>query len=226
MLGLHIIHLPFRWKRLTLNDFFRLKLSEKTLNLPKYRDVILNSISRTWEKLDSLVSSRLFFEWCKDAMAFCVLFYCLEPTLRKNTLMRTTESYLITAMVPVPFEHLWSTVPTEFWETPYSWRFYGQGSNYLLILSSRLWWNKNRWKCLENYHLQVIPSLHLKESCAKTYDISLIFINFFFSQIKLFLKFIQVLHDILDNFDNNWFTFLTFVYHFLEVILEALRFFL
>ena len=99
-----------------------------------------------------------------------------------------------------------------------SWRFYGHGSRYVLVLSSRLEvtsWTKNRQICLENYQLQKNPNLHFKENCTKIGDISLIFIHFFFSQTNLFLKFNLVFIDMLDSFHYN--SFIPFHYWYTDL---------
>ena len=40
--------------------------------------------------------------------------------------------------VKVSSQQLRGTLTTTFWKTPYSWRFYGHGSRFMLNLSSRL----------------------------------------------------------------------------------------
>ena len=45
-----------------------------------------------------------------------------------------SESYIITAMFKVCSQQLRATFTTAFWKKPESWRFYGHGSTYLLIL--------------------------------------------------------------------------------------------
>ena len=40
--------------------------------------------------------------------------------------------------VEVSSQQLRSTLTTAFWKTPFSWRFYGHGLRYVLIISSRL----------------------------------------------------------------------------------------
>ena len=64
-----------------------------------------------------------------------------------------SKSYLIRAMFKVPSQKLWGILTTGLWKTPYSWRFYGQGSRYVLIFWSRIeqtWWNENWLRCTEN----------------------------------------------------------------------------
>ena len=45
------------YQRIDVIHFLRLKLSEKTLTLPKHGDVILNTMTKTRKKWDSLVLS-------------------------------------------------------------------------------------------------------------------------------------------------------------------------
>ena len=45
------------YQRIHVVHFLRLKLSEKTLTLPKYGDIILNTMTKTREKWVSLVLS-------------------------------------------------------------------------------------------------------------------------------------------------------------------------
>ena len=42
----------------TSTKFVRLELSEKTLPLPKYEDIMLNSMTQTWEKWNDQVLSK------------------------------------------------------------------------------------------------------------------------------------------------------------------------
>ena len=107
---------------------------------------------------------------------------------------------------PSSFSMIMSIFTIAFCKTPCSWSFHIHGSTYVLILSSKrgqTLWNKNRHRCLGNYHLQKNQNLHFKERCTKIDDISLIFTSFFFSQIKLGFKFNLLLISILDNFRHN-----------------------
>ena len=44
-------------------------------------------------------------------------------------------------------------------------------------------------RCLKNYHLRKNVTPHFKDHCTKVYDISLVVIRLFFSQITLVFKF-------------------------------------
>ena len=164
--------------------------------------------------------------WCS---VFSLLFFSLKSTVRKNIWVRTTsvivmvtflkchsESYLIIARLKVPFQQLWSTLTTAFWNTPYNWGFFGHGSTYLLILSSwldKISCNENRRSCLESYKLHKNSSLYFEQYCTKTDHIWLIFKCFFFSQMNLVFKFNLAFIGILENFCHNLFTCFTFGYY-------------
>ena len=138
------------------------------------------------------------FDWSEDVMVFRVfiLFICLEPTVRKCIWMRKISVTVMVIfwkchpeiiMFEVLSQQLWDTFATAFWRTTHNWRFYGHGSTYVLILSSRLEkksWNENRRSYLESYKLHKNPSLHFEQHCTKIDHISLIFISFF-SQANL-----------------------------------------
>ena len=96
----------------------------------------------------------------------CVYFFCLEPPLGKDNWMRASST---TVMVffswTVPFWKLldhnyiqssfWrieKPLKRAFWKKSLYWRFYGHGSRYMLILSSRLeqtLWNGTNEGALE-----------------------------------------------------------------------------
>ena len=87
---------------------------------------------------------------------FSFLFFCLETTVKKNTWMRTIS---ITVMEIISNVLLWrlfhiSYVQSYFstfarhidngiWKTPFSWRFYSNGSTYVPILN---WLNITKLK--------------------------------------------------------------------------------
>ena len=82
---------------------------------------------------------------------FC-LFVCLEVTLLgKDTWIRATSATAMVIFSKVLFrklldhsyvkvfsQQLGGTSTTEFWSTPYSWRFMYMDKRYMLILSSKL----------------------------------------------------------------------------------------
>ena len=131
--------------------FGRLEFSGKTFSFTK------SSITKTREKWDPLVLSRpeFWLVWrCHGILFvhfyfyFYFYFFCLEATLGQD---RATSATVIVIFSKVPFrkllyhsyvkvssQQLRDTSTTVFWRTPYGWRFYGHGSRYVLILSSRL----------------------------------------------------------------------------------------
>ena len=106
--------------RNTYNSFIECQLSLTDYIFRKNFAFTKTSMTQTRENWNSHVLSRpdfwMVFEWYGDIMVFCVFifiyFFCLEPTLRKDTWKRATsatvmvifrkcysESYLITAML-------------------------------------------------------------------------------------------------------------------------------
>ena len=81
--------------------FVRLELSENMLHLPKHGYMILNCMAQTREKLRCGAATfwlDLNFEWYEDTMVFRMfifVFFCLEPTLRKDTWMRVIFSKVL-----------------------------------------------------------------------------------------------------------------------------------
>ena len=149
-----------------------------------------------------------------------ILFFYLEPTIRKDTWMRTTS---VTVMV------VFSKVPLFFQLLDYS---YVQSSFSVIkrhvdcnVLKSilqlnilRTWIRANSF----NRKLTKVPrklSVAQKSEpalctyCTKIDDNSLIFLRFFFSQTNLILKLNLALIGILHNFCHNSFTLLLFDYH-------------
>ena len=121
--------------------------------------MILNSTTQTKEKWDSLVLSSADFCMtgsCHGIPCLHFLFFCLEATVKKNTWMRTISATVMVIDSEVRFWKLldFSYVQSSFWtitrhidngiwKIHYSWRFYGHGSTYILILS---WINIMKWK--------------------------------------------------------------------------------
>ena len=89
----------FSCKRWTSTKFVRSELTVETLASSKYRKIILKLHAQTKKKHDSLVLSRsdlwMVWRWHGIPRAFCY-YLCLEPTVRKDTWMRTTS---VTVMV-------------------------------------------------------------------------------------------------------------------------------
>ena len=112
----------------------------------------------------------LTFEWYGDAMIFCVFKFFFRSNVGKGYLDESDFFHCLGNFSKVPYwkfldhnfvnvspEQLQGTLTTAFWNAPYSSGFYGHGSRYVLIPSSRLLqtsWNENQRKCLENYHSQ------------------------------------------------------------------------
>ena len=129
--------------------FGRLEFSGKIFSFTK------SSITQTREKWDSPVLSRpdFWMVWiCHGILCvhfyFYFYFFCLEATLGQD---RATSATVMVIFSKVPFrkllyhsyvkvssQQLRDTSTTVFWRTPYGWRFYGHGSIYVLIRSSRL----------------------------------------------------------------------------------------
>ena len=130
---------------------------EKFLVAYLHEEIPLKSMSQTKENCDSLVLSRsyLWMVWrCHEIPRVHRYYFCLEPTVRKDTWVRTTSvtvmailfessilkvSYLTTAILKVPSQELQAASKRRFWKIPYSWIIYGHGSTYALNILSRLW---------------------------------------------------------------------------------------
>ena len=146
----HIIYLSFPCKLWMSTKFVRLELSQKNFTFTqtrRYNTKFCDQNETTILRVD------VTFEWYEDVMVFGVfIFIFLFRTNGKKrhldendfrTIIVVTpkchsESYLIAAMFKVPSQELWGTMTTVLWKTPYSWRFYRQGSRYIVTISSRL----------------------------------------------------------------------------------------
>ena len=136
--------------------------------MPKQEDIILNSMTQAKEKWNSLALSRLVWR-CHGIRYFHFYFFCLEPMVKKNIWMRTISVTIMVIISKVLFwvlldisknisdtSYVQSTFLTFIWhidigisKTPCSWRFYGYGSIYVLILPwvnimKRKWANASR----------------------------------------------------------------------------------
>ena len=89
----------FSCKRWTSTKFVRSELTVENLASPKHGKMILKVHVPNKKKHDSLVLSRsdLWMVWRRHGIprVFCY-YFCLEPTVRKDTWMRTTS---VTVMV-------------------------------------------------------------------------------------------------------------------------------
>ena len=87
----YLIYLLFSSKCWTWTKFLRLLsgYQKNTLSLPKHGNITPNSMTKTREKWDffsfSLPDFRMIWR-CPGIQ--CVSFFCLEPTVKKDTLMR------------------------------------------------------------------------------------------------------------------------------------------
>ena len=126
--------------------------------------------------------------------------FCPEPTIIKDIWMRTIPvtimaiisnvllwQLLVITYVKSYFSTITRQIHNGFWKTPCSWRFYGHGLTYVIIL---FWvnimtqkWAKLPWK------LSVAQKSEPVLQRALHKDISRIIKFFFFSQTNLVLKF-------------------------------------
>ena len=98
----------------------------------------------------------------------------------KNSILKVTWYQL--------FWKFWTTtghIDNGIWKTPYSWRFYGHGSTYVLILSwinmTKRKWAKVPWKLLVAQKFKPVLWRLLHQ------DISLIIFFFFFETNLVFI---------------------------------------
>ena len=143
-------YLSFPCKLWTSTKFARLDLSGKNFTFTQTRRFNTEFCDPNGT---TIVWVDMTFEWYEDAMVFRVLIFIFlfktngkkrhldENDFRAIMLVspkKYSESYLIATMFKVSSQKLGGTLTTVLWKTPYSWRFYGQGSRYVLILSSKL----------------------------------------------------------------------------------------
>ena len=121
------------------------------MTLLRYEDIVLNSMTKSRVKWESLVLSRADFwmVWrCHGIPFFHFYVFCVEPNARKNNLMKATSVTFMTIFSEVSFWKLLdhSYVPSSFstismniengnWKTPYSWKSFRILINIALILS-------------------------------------------------------------------------------------------
>ena len=133
-----------------------------------------------------------------------IYFFCLEPTLKKTTLgweqfpsvsliilKALLRKLLNISFVLSFFSKITWYIDNGTWETPYSWRFFGHGSTYVLILSKvnimKQKWAKVPAKLSVGLKVKTVLQRTLHQS------ISFIIVFFFFSQTNLVFKFTLVL---------------------------------
>ena len=159
----------------------------------------LNSIVITSKKWDSLPLNGMKVP-CY--LVFSFLFFRLEQTVRKNTRMKTI---FVTVMVVISKSTIlkitWSQLCLKFFlsnnkahcQTPYNWRFYGNGSTCVLILS---WVNIMKQKSTKLFRkLSVAWKSEPVLRRTLHQDISLIIIFFSLSQKNLVFKFNLMLSE-------------------------------
>ena len=129
-------------------------------------------------------------------MKLPLLSFCLGPTERKNTCMRTTSITVMViflkflfwkllhhSYVQVFFSIFTRDIHNGIWETLYSWRFYGNGSTYVLNIS---WLNITTQTLTEmarKLSFKENQNLYFEQHFTKLEDgIFLITVYFFFSQ--------------------------------------------
>ena len=148
-----------------------------------HEEIILKSMSQTKEKCDSHNLSRSYLWRCRGIPRVHRHYFCLEPTVRKDTWMST----IFATVMVILFENsnlkiTWSQLCSKFLLTNYepyrkqhyerypSWIIYGHESTYVLNISSRLWqtpWSKNQWKYLEKISCTKIQTCTLKNIAPK-----------------------------------------------------------
>ena len=131
---------------------------------------------------------------------FPFLFFCLEPTVKKNTwTMKTWQlfiygNYFGSVVLKVTwtqsclksFSTITRHIDNSIWRIHDGWRFYGHRLTYVLILS---------WVNIITRKLTKLPELSVTQKSVPVLrraiyqDISLAIVFFFFSQTKLVLKF-------------------------------------
>ena len=135
---------------------------------------------------------------------FSCFIFCLKATVKKNTWMRTISVTVMVTISKVLFSKFldFSCVQRSFskitrhidngiWKIFHSWRFYGHGSTYQLILS---WLNIMKWKWVKvPWKLSVAQKSEPILWKTSHQDISLIIVLWFVPQTNLVFKFNLVL---------------------------------
>ena len=160
------------------------------------------------------------------------LFFCLEPTLRKDTWMRAISTTVIVIFSKLPFQKLLdhNYVQSSFSIiTKHIDNSILKDTLQLKILrlwikihansSIKIWVNIIKWKSTKA-PWKLSPAkrykLTLENRCTKICDISLIVICYFFSQTNVVFKSNPALIDIFDSFCQNLFTFSLFEYWYFK----------
>ena len=118
--------------------------------------------------------------------------------------------------VKFPAQQLRGTLTKAFLKAPYSWRFYGHGSRYVLILSSRYYltfWDKNKRRCLENYYFQNKCNLALQKKLHQSrWYLTCSYTHLFLANKPTFLNLTQYLLRYWIVFCHSFFIFLHFAF--------------
>ena len=167
----------------TLNDVIKIRIIGKTLPLPRHGDIILNSMTQTREKWDSLVLSRADFciVWRCHGIPCFHLFFCLEAKVKKNIWMRTISVMVMIIISKVLFRKL-----LDF--------SYVQSSSSTITKHI----DNGIWKIFTVVHFTTWINIHANSSEPVLWwtlhqGISLIIVLFFLSQTNLAFKFNLVL---------------------------------
>ena len=126
-----------------------------------HEEIILKSMSQTKEKCDSHNLSRSYLWRCHGIPRVRRHYFCLEPTVRKDTWMSTISATVMViyskiafwklldhSYVQSSFSRVTSHIENNIMKDNPSWIIYGHESTYVLNISSRLWqttWSKNHW---------------------------------------------------------------------------------
>ena len=151
--------------------------------------------------------------------SFLSLFFSLEPTVRKDTWMRTTSITVRVVSLKVPF---WKLLDQRYVKSSFSTIARHSGNSILKenlhlkifrtcikigaysFIKTWVSINENRIGYFKYYYLHKKLSQHFKENDTKIDEIWTIFTILFFSQTNLVFKFIQMF--IFDSFRHNVFT--------------------
>ena len=133
-------------------------------------------------------------------MVFClfIFIFLFRSNGKKKNWMRTTFITVMVITLKITWYQLFLKFPTitrhidnGIWKTPYSWRFYGHGPTYMLILC----WTKIMKRKWATVPWKLLVAQKSEPVLWRTWhqDISLIVVFFFFSETNLVFKFNLVL---------------------------------
>ena len=116
----YLIYLLFSSKCWTWTKFVRLLsgYQKNTLSLPKHGNITSNSVTKTREKWDFFTFSLPDFRMIRRCLGIqCVSFFCLEPTVKKDTLMRMTS---VTVMITFSKVTIWELLDHSYVQSSFS----------------------------------------------------------------------------------------------------------